>query len=705
MDHAGRRRRSAAGVGCTAALTLLAMVAAVAAPAGAAPAGAAPAATAPAGAAPAGAAPAATAPAGAAPAGAAAAGASSATPIEPAAAGVMPSTPRAPAAAPRRPAAGEPSTTSLDGISVQGNRLVDGAGHTVQLHGVNRSGTEYACVQGWGIFDGPSDAASVAAIASWHADIVRIPLNEDCWLGINGVAASYSGANYRNAVVAYVNLLHRYGMYAELSLIWAAPGTYQATYQPDAPDEDHSPAMWASLAATFKHDPDVVLAPWGETTTGWTCFMKTGCDNQATYGPSNQPYQTASMQQAVNVMRGAGYRGVISVPCIDYANMCGTLPDGSDYDGSTWLQSRPSDPDHQLIAEAHVYGKNLCDTVACLDSSMAPIARSVPLVFGETGETYDASDCGPSYVTTFIDWADTHGVGYEAWTWDTWGGCGVLIGGYSGTPASAWATWVRDHYLQRWPGGGGGPPPTGPGYWLAQGSGEVDPFAAAALGSMAGGTLAAPVVGIAPQGTAGYWLAGRDGGVFAFGSARFHGSAGALRLHAPVVGIAATCDRKGYWLVASDGGVFSYGDARFHGSTGGLRLRAPIVGIVAAPGCGGYWMVAADGGVFRFGSARYAGSGARLSPGSPFVGMAAAPGGGYWLATAAGGVFSFGGARFHGSAAPGRPAAPVVAIVATSDGFGYWLVTSDGGVYSFGDAHFRGRDHLAPGSVAGAAAA
>ena len=29
--------------------------------------------------------------------------------------------------------------------------------------GVNRSGMEFACIQGWGIFDGPSDAASVEA--------------------------------------------------------------------------------------------------------------------------------------------------------------------------------------------------------------------------------------------------------------------------------------------------------------------------------------------------------------------------------------------------------------------------------------------------------------------------------------------------------------------------------------------------------------
>jgi len=48
------------------------------------------------------------------------------------------------------------------------------------LLGVNHSGTEYACVKGTGIFEGPQGAALASAIVSWHANTVRIPLNEDC---------------------------------------------------------------------------------------------------------------------------------------------------------------------------------------------------------------------------------------------------------------------------------------------------------------------------------------------------------------------------------------------------------------------------------------------------------------------------------------------------------------------------------------------
>jgi hypothetical protein len=155
------------------------------------------------------------------------------------------------------------------------------------------------------------------------------------------------------------------------------------------------------------------------------------------------------MQQAVDVMRQNGYRGLVAIPCIDFANACGGLPDGSRYDGSTWLESKPSDPAGELLAEAHVYGKNLCDAKACFDSSMEPILKAgYPLLWGETGESYDASDCGTKYISSFLNWAETHGVGYEAWTWDTWRNCSALISNYyAGKPANAYGAWVKAHYV------------------------------------------------------------------------------------------------------------------------------------------------------------------------------------------------------------------------------------------------------------------
>jgi len=162
----------------------------------------------------------------------------------------------------------------------------------------------------------------------------------------------------------------------------------EATYQPNGPDEDHSPALRTSLATTFKNDPAVILAPWGETTTGWACFFN-GCSDQA------------------------AYHDVIAISCINYANSC------ANYNNGSWLQSALSlnDPDHNIIAEAHVYGDNGCGAQnkgACLTQDIAPITQQYPVLFGESfGEN---PPCTSTNMQVILPWAEDHNVYYEVWT-------------------------------------------------------------------------------------------------------------------------------------------------------------------------------------------------------------------------------------------------------------------------------------------------
>src|SRR5690349_4210001 len=118
------------------------------------------------------------------------------------------------------------SVSAPMGLHVVGRQLLDGSNQPLILRGVNRSGSEYACIQGWGFFDGPSDPASVQAIASWSAAVnaVRIPLNEDCWLNINGAPPAYSGAAYQNAISSYVGTVQGAGLVPILELHWSGAG-------------------------------------------------------------------------------------------------------------------------------------------------------------------------------------------------------------------------------------------------------------------------------------------------------------------------------------------------------------------------------------------------------------------------------------------------------------------------------------------------
>lgn len=302
-------------------------------------------------------------------------------------------------------------------LHVSGNHFTDASGRTIRLLGADRSGTEYACIQGWGIFSGPNDAASVAVMQSWHMNAVRVPLNEDCWLNINGVNPAYGGTTYRNAIVNYVNLLHQYNMYVILDLHWSAPGTQRSTGQMNMADADHAPAFWQSVATTFKNDPAVVFdlynEPWG---IDWNCWLN-GCTSPG--------FQTAGMQSLVNAVRSTGATQPIMVGGLDWSN-----------DLSQWLSHKPTDPANALAASLHMYNFNACVNLSCWTNIVATVARSVPIVTGEMGE----NDCSHAFIDVFMPWADATGISYTAWAWDQFGcgGGGVSVGGlindYSGTP-------------------------------------------------------------------------------------------------------------------------------------------------------------------------------------------------------------------------------------------------------------------------------
>jgi endoglucanase len=324
-------------------------------------------------------------------------------------------------------------STGASQLKVSGNKLVDASGATVTLHGVNRSGAEFACVHGDGIFDGPVDATSVLAMASWKTNVVRVPLNEDCWLGSSNVLPQYAGATYQTAVKNYVALLHQYGLDVILDLHWS-DGVYTglstgcasatATCQKPMPDAAGGVPFWSSVAAAFKGDNatvfDLFNEPYPERaanydeTLGWTCWR----DGGTCTGIS---YPVAGMQSMVNAIRAAGATNVIMLGGLAYSN-----------DLTQWLTYKPTDSANNLVASWHSYNFNTCSTVACFDSQVAPVAAQVPVVAGEIGE----NDCGHGYIDTLTSWLDSHSLGYLAWTWNTWDCANgpSLISAYDGTP-------------------------------------------------------------------------------------------------------------------------------------------------------------------------------------------------------------------------------------------------------------------------------
>jgi endoglucanase len=379
-----------------------------------------------------------------------------ASPSPSASASASPSTSPSSSPTPTPTASTSPTTSPTSGtgvapqLHVSGNELVNASGAQVVLHGVDRSGTEYACVQGNGIFDGPNDQASITAMKSWGVNAVRVPLNEACWNAESYVNAAYAGANYINAIKAYVSLLNSNGMVAILDLHWT-DGLYtgnssgcssaEATCQKPMPDAAEAIPFWTSVASTFKGNNAVIFdlfnEPYasratGSTTTGWQCWLSGG--TCAGIG-----YQVAGMQSMVNAVRSAGASNVLMLGGEECAN-----------DLTDWLTYEPTDPDHNLVASWHSYNFNTCSTQSCWTSEVAPVIAAVPVVAGEIGE----NDCADGYVDPLMTWLDSEHTSYLAWAWNADFNCSSgpgLISDYTGTP-TGYGVGVEAH-LQSLAGG------------------------------------------------------------------------------------------------------------------------------------------------------------------------------------------------------------------------------------------------------------
>lgn len=311
-------------------------------------------------------------------------------------------------------------------VRIVGGQLVTRAGRPVRLLGVDVTGTESACIAGRQVAGATFDAAAAKAIRSWHIDAVRVPLNEDCWLGINGVTAQLSAAAYRALIARWVGALHRAGIVTILDLHWAAPGGYVADRQWPMADADHSLTFWSQVAATFASSPGVVYDLYNEPTLGdplptsdsWGCWLH-GCDTTASFSVNDVStsvhYRTAGMQQLVDAVRAAGAHQPILVAGLNYANdPCTRWAGGVVGSRCMTLAALPTDPDHQLALSFHVYSWTGCRTSACWGSiHRLTAAARIPLVTTEFGE----DDCRDDFVRAYTNWADANQVSYLAWTW------------------------------------------------------------------------------------------------------------------------------------------------------------------------------------------------------------------------------------------------------------------------------------------------
>ncbi|MBZ5740551.1 glycoside hydrolase family 5 protein [Nocardioides mangrovi] len=343
---------------------------------------------------------------------------------------------------------------------VDGNRLLDArTGGPFVPRGVNWSSFEYACAQGWGMSSldtmGGQDQYDheARAIASWGVNTVRLPLNQDCWLGTRGAPVSdqfeeRTPEDYRGDVAAFVGALNRQGIVVVLDL-HSRKRAMEPEFGNVAMPDSQSLTFWRSVAGQYAGNRSVMFDAFSEPYSRynavdklvfdltWKCWRDGGCqapvEDDATATSGRTTYTVQGMAAVVRQIRDAGAEQPILLGGLDYAN-----------DLSHWLDFAPDDD--QLVASVHAYDFKTC-LQSCWDSVLAPLTDRVPVITGELGAEDPTSDSGKAFLRDYLSWADDHGVGSLFWVWaDHPNDPMALVRSEDGTP-TAYGALVR-RYLR-----------------------------------------------------------------------------------------------------------------------------------------------------------------------------------------------------------------------------------------------------------------
>jgi len=420
----------------------------------------------------------------------------------------------------------DPSVSSKiapGGYYTNGATVCTANGSPHLFHGVDRPSLEWdpkgEAKGGQGIPRSDFDA-----MAAWHANVVRIALNQDFWLS---GAALYVPA-YQATVDQAVKDAEAAGLDVILDLHWSDRGDLSVSVagqgQGKAGHADqqqmadvNSKQFWLEVASKYKNDGHVLFELYNEPhDVSWSAWL-----NGGTVGG----YQVVGMQQLYDTVRNdAGADNIVIAGGVSWA---------FDLSGASSNRIRG----YNIMYATHPYYPQ--DAEVLWDGKFGYLAAHdiAPVIATEFGDT--STDCTGDWDSKLAQYADARQISWTAWAWWT-AGCSfpALILDWDYTPTEQGAA-IKSALLS-YPyqpagvpspgtGNGGGGGTSGGGGVGAAGGGHAGASGAnsdAGAGGVSGhaGTGGANTGGSSGSGTSG--TAGVGGSVSSAGGGGGAGTAG-----------------------------------------------------------------------------------------------------------------------------------------------------------------------------------
>ena len=351
-------------------------------------------------------------------------------------------------------------------LMVSGNKIVTASGGCpVFFKGADVPSLE------WTNTGDPSTAGiikSVQTTMDWGGNFIRLPLNQDRWLG---QACGASASSYQAIVDSIVNTISGRNCWVLLDLHWSDMGTWGGgnvcgasgtNGEHDMPD-DNSTAFWASLAAHYANNPAVLFdlynEPGGCSTSkltanaaGWSLWRWGG----SAWGDGN--YHSPGMQGLVTTVRATGARNIIFAGGINWAFDLSGLPAYGQWLTDTAGTDGIAYATHIYPFKQANYGCALSCWSAAVPSSVYSTHAVVVTEFGENSGQPDTTGAWPLSVCS---WAEQYCQGWVAWCMHD-SATPNLISDWNYTPTSWYGAVIKPRMASVSGGGCNGTPTSSP---------------------------------------------------------------------------------------------------------------------------------------------------------------------------------------------------------------------------------------------------
>jgi endoglucanase len=293
-----------------------------------------------------------------------------------------------------------------------GNQILDVNNHPVRFRGVVTG------MLNWYPYINTSNTqdvtdASFNAARAWGVNAVRVPLGEQYWLQSYGCQYPITAAAYQNNVATIVNRITSRGMLAVLDLHWNTKFTTSlcnSAKQQRMADAAHAITFWQQVATRFKNDPmvafDLYNEPYGITWGVWK------------YGGmvyDGGAWRATGMQQMYDAVRGTGAKNLVFVTGNGWGNTPppnDALISGYNIVYAAHYYTCPNNP--PPLGDCRINPYNPAPPGQRLDS-WTPLSLTQPVVVTEFG--WPNQDSGV-YNQNVINWAESRGIGWMAFTWN-----------------------------------------------------------------------------------------------------------------------------------------------------------------------------------------------------------------------------------------------------------------------------------------------